>query len=182
MQGLIEDWNELVNEKITPEDFVRNHWEEFLGVYVKTLRKRDDSDLYLKLYDSISKMVKLDIIPVFNTPSQIFKYFKNCLINNHINEYKVKKIDEVSLDSLNEEYGFEPIGNVDIETNNFELNRLLCEIEKRVSPLQMTSIVLLLKGYTRREISELLGINLHTIHDRIYRTKELIQDLFKNQY
>lgn len=182
MGSLIEDWNELIMDNTTTSDFVRNHWEEFIGVYIKTLRKRDDSDLYLRLYEAIDKMIRLDVTPVFNNPSQLFKYFKNCLVHDKINDYRISKINEVSLDSLNEEYGFEPAGNSDDGLRSMELNTLLCEIEKRVSPLQMTSIVLLLKGYTRREISELLGINLHTINDRIYRTKEIIQDLVRYQY
>lgn len=182
MCKLIEDWNKLIADKISTEEFVRNNWESFLGVYVATLRKKDISDLYLRLYEVTSKMVKLDVVPVFNHPAKLIKYFKNYLINSKINEGRKLKLNEISLDSLNEDYDFELMGDADIETNETELNDILCEIEKRVSPLQMTSIVMLLKGYTRKEISELLGIKLHTINDRIYRTKEVIQTLLKNQY
>lgn len=182
MGSLIEDWNSLINEDITSSVFVKNHWEDFLGVYIKTMRTRDDSDLYLKLYDSVEKMIKLDVVPVFEYPAQLIQYFRNCLVNNKINDIRVKKIEYLSLDSLNDEFGFEAMGDADVQSNDYELNQLLCEIEKRVSPLQMTSIMLVLKGYTRREISESLGINLHTINDRIYRTKEIIQDILKNQY
>lgn len=182
MGSLIEDWNSLINEDITSSVFVKEHWEDFLGVYIKTMRNRDDSDLYLKLYESVEKMIKLDVVPVFEHPAQLIQYFRNCLINNKINDVRAKKIEYLSLDSLSEDFGFEPMGDENVNTNDYELNQLLCEIEKRVSPLQMTSIMLILKGYTRREISEALGINLHTINDRIYRTKEIIQDVLKNQY
>lgn len=182
MDSLIEDWNRLINECITPSVFVRSHWEDFLGVYIKTMRVRDDSDLYLKLFEAVEKMIRLDVVPVFEYPAQLIQYFRNCLINNKINDIRSKKIEYLSLDSLSEDFGFEPMGDENVSTNDYELNQLLCEIEKRVSPLQMTSIMLVLKGYTRREISESLGINLHTINDRIYRTKEIIQDILKNQY
>lgn len=182
MSNLIDDWNKLINCEITSNEFVKNHWEDFLGVYIKTMRVRDDSDLYLKLYEAVEKMIKLDVIPVFEFPGQLTQYFKNCLINGKINDVRAKKLNCISLDSLKEECGFEAESAGDYRENQFELDELLCEIEKRVSPLQMTSIMLILKGYTRREISELLGVNIHTINDRIYRTKDIIQDILKNQY
>lgn len=179
MNSLIKDWKELVEEKITANEFVRNHWEKFLYTYIKVMRRRDDSDLYLELYNAVEKMLKLDIVPVFEYPAQLIQYFKHCLINLKINETRTKKLVTVSLDSLREENNYEPESDFNFDKNENELNLLLCEIEKRVSPLQMTSVMLLLKGYTRKEISELLGVNLHTINDRIYRMKEIIQEILE---
>ena len=180
MSKLIDDWNNLVNEKISLNSFVKEHWEDFLGAYIKVSRKRDDSELYLELYNAIEKMLKLDVVPIFDYPAQLIQYFKHCLINSRINESRTKKLITVSLDSLKESINFEPESDSNFDKNENEMNLLLCEIEKRVSPLQMTSIMLLLKGYTRKEICELLGTNLHTINDRIYRTKEIIQNILKN--
>ena len=177
MDDLIKDWNELVNDNINLNDFVSKHWEKFLSTYIKTMRRRDDSDLYLELYTSIEKMLKLDVVPIFEYPAQLIQYFKHCLINDKINSARAKKIYEVSLDSLKEDIHYEPESNPSFDKNDVDLKLLLCELEKRVSPLQMTVIMLLLKGYTRKEISELLGIKLHTINDRIYRMKEIVQEV-----
>jgi DNA-directed RNA polymerase specialized sigma24 family protein len=177
MSDLVEDWSKLINEELSLNSFVSTHWEKFLGVYINVMRKRDDSELYIKLYEYVEKMLKLDVIPVFEYPAQITQYFKHCLVNDKINSVKVKKLNVVSLDSLNERINFEPKSDANFDSNENELNLLLCEIEKRVSPIQMTSIMLLLKGYSRKEICELLGVNIHTINDRIYRTKEIIQEI-----
>ena len=183
MNELIDDWNRLINGTISIDEFVRNHWEDFLGTYIKTVRKRDDADLYLKLHNYVDKMLKLDVTPVFEHKAQIIQYFKHCLINDKTNEFrKCLKSNTISLDFLNEEYNFELEGDYNTFIGDNDMNDLLCVLEKRLSPLQMMPIILALRGYSRKEISELLGTNLHTINDRLHRSKEIIYDIIKNQY
>ena len=176
MNDLICDWNRLIENEISLDEFVRVHWEAFKGVYIKTMRTKDDSDLYLKLYTLVEKMLKLDVVPIFEHPSQIFQYFKYY----RINEAKAKKVNCVSLDYLAEENNLEFSYSNDYRKDDLELNQLLCEIEKQVSPLQMTTIMLLLKGYSRKEISEILGTSKSVIYNRLYQTKEIIQNIIKN--
>ena len=172
---LIEDWNKLISNNLQTTDFVNKHWENFVWLYVSIFLERDDADLIVLLNNILEKILKMDVIPIFEDRKQFSQYIKVSLINkNRLRKTKEKLIENSTQDFDDVDFTeiFEnPKGN-----SILRMDMLITDLESMLTENQLNIVMLLLKGYTRNKISTLLGLSLSAVNNRIYHIQEKIKN------
>lgn len=175
MRELVDDWSKLVIHEITPRDFANKHWEKFRKVYCASNKHYDDGALYIELSKCLERAYNNDINPVFEDDLQIYTYFRVAFKNNFLHSLEKVK-DDVSLDKLSE-LGIlpaDPTNIINNTINTIDLDILLRQLDEELPESLMKAIILLLRGYSRKESAAMLGISLQSFNDRIWRAKQII--------
>lgn len=179
MSNLIDDWNKVVVKEISPNDFASKHWEEFKKVYNSIYHQLDMSDLYITLVDCITTISKRDVVPVFKFDGQLFQYYKMCLHNKKL-AGELAAAPTQSLQELLDTYGkdieYDEHKFADIEYET-DLDILLNDCYSQLSKSQMEVVLLLVKGYTRNEVANMLGISLQALNNRVWQCREIIKSI-----
>lgn len=171
---LIDDWNSVIENTLSKTYFINKYWERFIGLYISVFRQRDDANLIFVLNEIIDKMLKMNIIPIFENPNQFSQYLKVSFLH----KYKLQKIKDYEEKSNLYEMKEELIEFIpDLNSSNvLKMDILLTDLESILTPHQLEIVILLLKGYSRKYIGNLLGISLSAVNNRIYCVQEKIKN------
>lgn len=179
MSAIIDDWNKIVSKQLTPSEFANTHWEEFKKIYNSIYHQLDMSDLYLTLVDCVTSLSKRDVIPVFNFDGQLFQYYKIVLKNKKLakamNEPETQSIQDM-LENHGKDVEYTEHNFNNIEDEN-DLDILLNDCSYYLSKSQMEAVILLVRGYTRNEVANILGISLQALNNRVWQCRDIIKDI-----
>lgn len=186
---LEEGWNNILDNKLSVEEFCNTNWERFRPAYYSIYKKMDDADLYIKLYDCFNHMSKLDVTPFFKSDGQIINYFKITIRNdNYAKLIKTKNTHIISSNIIEDEFQEEIEANLtddeDIETKIIEtitVDNIMERLNNMLTPKTMEVVLLLSKGYTRNQICELVGSNLPSINNRLWQSYQIIKDVINDE-
>lgn len=182
MSTLIEDWTKVATKKISPTEFASQHWEEFKKVYNTIYHQLDISDLYITLVECITTISKRDVVPVFNYDGQLFQYYKICLRNKKLAN-ELENVPTQSLQDMVENHG-KDIEYIEHQFSEAEyendLDILLQDCSYQLSKSQMEVVVLLVQGYSRTEVANILGISLQALNNRIWQCRDIIKAVCSN--
>lgn len=175
MYVIIQDWQDLVNNKITPSDFCNKYWEEFKPIYCSITRNIDDGDLYIQLHDIVTKMFRHDISPQFTTRGEIFAYIKRGIYNNWLQSQQLQS-KLVSLEEVMEKTDIpstsaSPLNKIEDE---YDYAHCLEHLSSKLTDSQLQIVMLLSKGYSRTKISEMLGISVSNLNFKVYEIRNSI--------
>lgn len=179
MSELLADWTKVAQKEASPADFANKHWEEFKKIYNTVYHHMDISDLYLSLVNCITAMTKRNVSPMFNYDGQLFQYYKICLKNRKLGD-DMEELPTQSLQDMLENHG----KDIECIENNFmtvedetDLDILLEDCSQQLSKSQIEVVILLVQGYTRNEVAEILGISLQALNNRVWQCKDIIRKI-----
>ena len=110
---------------------------------------------------------------------QIFQYYKIALRNKKlaeaINEPETQSIqDMLENHGKDVEYDEKRFNNIEDEN---DLDILLNDCSYYLSKSQMEAVILLVQGYTRNEVANILGISLQALNNRVWQCRDIIKDI-----